>query len=300
MHLLSSLPRVLVGLLRRTWLVALVTILVCAAFAARAVAALVDAERLTEAPVVRPPAARPAAPEPPRRAPDPTGFVARNIFCSSCGGGGGGGGGAKSTGEPAELIATMLGRDPRATVRVLSSEVQGSWGLGERIPGVGQLERIGGSSIDVVDGAGERRTLSLLPAAAADRTTAAATDAATSAAAAGPFADRIKQLGDGTFEVDRGLVRELVGGGTKAGGVRVLPVVEGADVKGVRLYGVRGDSVAGALGLRSGDLINAIDGTPIKNAQQLLDLYARLDQVSGVELSGIRRGKPLALSLRLR
>ena len=36
------------------------------------------------------------------------------------------------------------------------------------------------------------------------------------------------------------------------------------------------------------------------SVQQLLDLYARLDQVSAVELSGTRRGKPLIRTLRLR
>ena len=38
----------------------------------------------------------------------------------------------------------------------------------------------------------------------------------------------------------------------------------------------------------------------IKNVQQLLDLYAKLDNISAVELSGTRAGKPLKLTLRLR
>ena len=68
----------------------------------------------------------------------------------------------------------------------------------------------------------------------------------------------------------------------------------------MRLLGVSATSIPFALGLRSGDALTAIDGAPIKNVNQLLDLYARLDQVSSVELSGLRAGKPLVRTLRLR
>ncbi len=66
------------------------------------------------------------------------------------------------------------------------------------------------------------------------------------------------------------------------------------------MFAVTPSSVAGALGLRTGDLISAIDGEPLKGAQQLLDLYAKLDQVDAVELQGARGGKPLEIGLRLR
>ena len=83
----------------------------------------------------------PAPPEsevkPPRAAPDGGGLVARNMFCSTC--------------APerrvqvrrirllpnAMLIATSVGDEPRCTVRVPASEAQGSYGVGDTIPGVG-------------------------------------------------------------------------------------------------------------------------------------------------------------------
>ena len=49
----------------------------------------------------------------------------------------------------AVLLATDLGVGPgdaRATLRVFETEAQGSWGLGERVPGVGTISRIGGVS----------------------------------------------------------------------------------------------------------------------------------------------------------
>ena len=73
-------PRALVaGFVRRTWLTALVTIVVCATFAARAVAALIEASYFA-------PAVHGAAPPPVMRVatkararPNGSDFVARNM-----------------------------------------------------------------------------------------------------------------------------------------------------------------------------------------------------------------------------
>ncbi len=197
------------------------------------------------------------------------------------------------------LLATDFSTsDARATVRVIESEAQGSWGLGERIPGVGTIARIGGISIDVVDGAGRTTRLSLL-----DRPALPGGDGSGPARPeppADPFADRIKKIDDHTFDVDRSFVRDLVSGVAKPGNVRMIPIVTDGQVKGVRLGGARAGSIPAAIGLRNADVIQAIDGEPIRSAQQLLDLYAKLDQISSVELQGTRAGKPLAISLRLR
>lgn len=298
----STLRSLVDTLLRRAWLVAAMTVVVCAGLAARAVAALTDAAYLGPAPHAPRPAVPAPAPSPPRVTGDGAAFVARNMFCSTCPPPLPGLPGTSPIAvhaRPAVLIATSIGASPvdtRATVRVLGTEVQGSWGVGETIPGVGQVERIGWVSIDVLDDGGQRVTLSLRDSTAAGRSDA---DAATSAPA--PAADpRIRQLGEDRYEVDRELVRELVSGAAKPGAVRMTPIVKDGEVQGVRVLGARAGSVPAAIGLRSGDTLSAIDGTPIRTAQQLLDLYAKLDQLSTVELQGTRAGKPLAITLQLR
>ena len=298
LHTLAS------GLLRRTWFFALVAVIVCSAFAARAVAALVEADYLappTHGSTPPPAGARPSPPT--RTKPDASGLVARNIFCSTCTpepGPGPGPGPTKSTysGKPAVLIATGVGKDPWATVRVVESEIQGSFGLGDTIPSVGKVDRIGGVSIDVLDGSGNRGTLSLRETGAA--TTVSPLAVAQAPAANDPFADRIRQLDDHTYEVDRSLVRELVSGAAQPGNMRMTPIVKNGEVQGVRVFGVKPGSAAFAIGMKNGDQITAIDNDPIKNAQQLLDLYAKLDNLTGVELQGMRAGKPLTIALRLR
>ncbi|MBA3460590.1 MAG: hypothetical protein H0T46_11545, partial [Deltaproteobacteria bacterium] len=160
------------GLLRRTWFVALVTVIVCSAFAAHAVAALVEADYLAPAPHGAPPLPEVVRPQAPTRtAPDGSGLVERNMFCSTCTPPPPGPGPTKSasySGKPAVLIATGTGSDAWATVRVLETEVQGSFSIGDTIPGVGKVDRIGGVTIDVLDASGNRGTLSLLGVAAAD------------------------------------------------------------------------------------------------------------------------------------
>ncbi len=293
--------RFIADLVTRTWVIAIVTIVICAVFLAKAASSIIAAQTLEEAPASVVPTNVPrVASAPVRQKLDGT-KIDRNIFCSTCEPTVIVNGPKQYAGEPAVLIATMMGPDPRATVRVLASEAQGSWGIGERIPGVGMIDRIGSTSIDVLDVGGNRGTISMLDSHQAGGSPTR-TDAATSAPAApaDPFAERVRKIAENDYEVERSLVRELVSGTSKPGGVRAVPQMKGNEVQGIRMVGVRGGSVAAALGLKSNDVIAAIDGEQIKNVQQLLDLYAKLDQVSAVELSGTRSGKPLTLTLRLR
>jgi PDZ domain len=290
-------------LVSRTWVLAGVTVIICAYFLANAASSIIESEALADSPKSTVPVVA--------KAPVITAStkldgnkITRNIFCSTCEPAAvADAAPAHYSGEPAVLIATMLGPDPRATVRVLASEAQGSWGIGERIPGVGMVDRIGSTSIDVVDVSGHKGTISMLDGTPTAEGRPKRADAATSgdpAAPADPFAERVRKISDTEFEVDRNLVRELVTGTTKPGGVRPIPMMKGNEVTGIRMVGVRTGSVASALGIKSNDVIATIDGDQIKNVQQLLDLYAKLDQVNAVELGGTRAGKPLTLTLRLR
>jgi len=289
------------GLVRRTWLISLVAIVSCAALAAHAAASLMAASYLAPADtaprlalVARPPAPAPAG----RRHADGNQLVQRNMFCSSCEPAAGAIAASDFALPPAVLIETSLGREPRATVHVLASEVQGSWGVGDTIPGLGQLDRIAPKWIELVDPAGHRGRLFLL---GLDPAAGRGSDSAKSESPpAAPWSARIKKLDDQNYEVDRDLVRELVTGAAKPGGMRFIPKLDHGEVKGVRIYGVTPSSIPFALGLANGDTLEAIDGAPLKDLNQLLELYAKLDQLSAVELTGTRAGKPLTRTLRLR
>lgn len=286
-------------LARRPWLVTIASVIVCAGFAAHAATSLIDARYFPEVPGRAGPSLPRPAPGPRGRAvPDGSRLVERNMFCSSCRGGAPGAPVAPGAGvalTQAQLIATSLGREPYATLVVTPTAVQGSWGLGDAIPGLGRLDRIAPTWIEIIDDAGHRGRLSLLDAAA-DR----GADTAMSRPAAAAWSERLQKLDDQTYEVDRSLVREVVTGQTRMAGVRPVPLFDHGAITGVRLLGVSETSIPAALGLRSGDLLTAVNGAPIQSLQQLFDLYAGIDQLTSVEVSGTRAGKPLVRTLRLR
>jgi hypothetical protein len=294
----QALHTLIAAIVRRTWLLALLSVAVCAVFAASAVTALVEASYLAPsaegAKLPAPSAALPKVTVAPRNG---DALVARDMFCSSCTPSVEVAAAGDSFTPAAILIATSVGEDPRATVRVPATEAQGSYGVDDKIPGVGRVTRIGWRSIDVLDDSGRHGKLDLL-----DQVAAGGAGAATpAAAAADPFEGRIKKIDDHTFEVDRELVKELVSGAVKPGAMRVQPLPDGnGGMKGLKLFGIKGTSLAGTVGLQNGDTLVAINNNKIQNAQSLLDVYTHIDTMNVVELDGTRAEKPLALTLRLR
>lgn len=285
------LPNLLAALVRRTGFVSFIVVLACAAFAARGVASLMEAMYL-------PPEARasvspsPLAPAPAQAKvrPDSNAFVVRNMFCSTC----------APVVEPgptdsfapdATLIATSVGAVNSCTLR--SGFVFGTFGEGDHVPGIGTLDRVSFSYCDFSDGTRHGRLTFGLAGPPVAATTAPA--------AADPWDGRLKKIDDHTYEVDRSLVRELVSGAVKPGAVRIMPIPgENGQLAGLRFSGVRQGTLPASLGLQNGDLISEINGTRIANANTLLDVLARLDQLAVVEVAGTRGGKPLGITLRLR
>lgn len=292
------------GLSRRFWIVGAATVTVCAALAARAAGQVVEARYLTDAPraptLPRVEQQAPPAPVPPVASHAASWLVERNMFCSDCGGAGDPeppGAVARST-LPLELIATSIGVEPWATVRNTATGAQGAFGVGDRIPTAGAVTHVAGTWIEVMnESSGQAERIDLLGLVAAAAPKAATTT--TQATAANPYADRVKAIDDHTFEVDRQLVRDLVSGG-RAEGVLIRPQTKGDQLLGIKVVMAKPTSVAAAIGLKSGDLIEGIDGAKIESAQQLIDMLARLDDISTVKLDGQRKGAAMSIELRLR
>jgi membrane-associated protease RseP (regulator of RpoE activity) len=272
----------------------LAAVTACAAFAARAVAALMEGMYL--APAARAGVSSPlparAAPPPPAP-PDGSALIARNMFCSTC---------TPTVPEPtagfapdATLVATSVGFMPIATLR--TNTVSGNFGVGDVVPGVGTIAKIGFTYVELVDSDGRHGRVTLEGSGDAGR---AATPPA-AAAEADPWEGRLTKIDDHTFEVERSLVRELVSGQVKAGSARVIPIPgPNGQLAGLRMTGVRTGSLAGALGLKNADTLTEINGTKITNANVLLDVLAKLDTLDVVEVDGTRGGKPLGITLRLK
>jgi hypothetical protein len=287
----QALPNLFAILTRRTGLVLLAIVATCAALAAHAVAALIEARYLAPEAHAR---GAPHAPAPqPRESkvrPDGAELVARNMFCSTC---------VPAT-EPgstdsftpaATLIAVSVGFEPRATL--IADSVLGSFGVGDEVPGVGTISQIGWTFVELVDASGHHGRVRFAGAPPPP--------AASQAAAPDPWEDRLKKIDDHTFEVDRSLVRELVSGVAKPGAVRITPIAgDNGQLAGLRFFGVRPGTLPAALGIQNADTITEINGAKITSANVLLDVLGKLDQLNVVEVDGTRAGKPLGITLRLR
>ncbi len=300
-------------IVRRPWIGVVVCVLVCALFAARAVGHVIEAQVLSDsrtAPRIAPiePVAAPELAKVDRGA-QGKGLVSRDMFCSTCTPPapepgvvvGSGSNGVPLTSLPLVLVATSLGHQPIATVRDDRSGSQGAYYVGEELPGTGEITKIGATYVDFVNARTEteERVSMLEPLAGAGA--GAGSNSAAAATPDNPYADRVKKIDDQRYEVERGLVRDLVGAaGKPLPGVRMLPNAKDGKLAGVRVLQARPDSVAGMLGLKPGDTLGAVNGVAIDSLDKMLEVYSKLNDLNVVTIDGTRGGKPISWQYTLR
>ncbi len=68
---------------------------------------------------------------------------------------------------------------------------------------------------------------------------------------------------------------------------------------GVRLFGIRSNSLLGLIGLQNGDRLDSINGFSVATPQQALEAYAQLRTASRLEVTIERRGRPLVITYLL-
>jgi general secretion pathway protein C len=98
--------------------------------------------------------------------------------------------------------------------------------------------------------------------------------------------------------IDRAFVEKLIAQPallTRQG--RMLPYKKGGTMHGYRLLGARRGTVPYLLGMRSGDVLTAVNGQPLGGPDGALGLYAKLRHASHLDLAILRKGKQLTMSL---
>jgi general secretion pathway protein C len=81
---------------------------------------------------------------------------------------------------------------------------------------------------------------------------------------------------------------------------RVVPEKQGDRVIGLKLLGVKPDSVLGLIGLANGDTLTSINGYDMTDPQKMLDAYAKLMRADKLTASVIRGGKPVTLDIAIK
>jgi general secretion pathway protein C len=81
---------------------------------------------------------------------------------------------------------------------------------------------------------------------------------------------------------------------------RIVPEKEGDKVVGIRLYGVRPDTLLGVLGMENGDRLQTINGFDMASPEKALEAYARLRTAEKLVVQVNRRGQPVNLDYNIK
>ena len=76
---------------------------------------------------------------------------------------------------------------------------------------------------------------------------------------------------------------------------KTRPYVKNGEASGVMIYSIKEDSMARLIGLRNGDIIQAVDDFEIEDPQDFENFEDSIDDHSDMTISILRRGKPKEL-----
>jgi general secretion pathway protein C len=268
----------------------LCAVVIVAALAGHAVAMLIGAAlpRAEAAPRrARAPAPLLARPDKPIEA-----IVGRDVFCAGC---------DAAAPEPSAhaftLLAIMFAPSPAdarwsvAIVRDDESDATGAYGVGASL---------GGATIAAVEdvrvvldlGRGRRRVLELLDGASEPSLVIGPSVEARD--------DGVRQTGPRSYEVRRGAIDRVLGGGVARSWPRVVPVERAGGPIGIRLAGVDRDGPLAAIGLLEGDVLLAVNGRSLATPDAALAAYTTLRAADHVRLAVDRGGRRVELDYLIR
>ncbi len=103
------------------------------------------------------------------------------------------------------------------------------------------------------------------------------------------------------FDVDRGVVDKILENQAELmRTARIVPEQENGKVVGIRLFGVRPDTLLGALGMENGDRLEKINGFDMTSPEKALEAYARLRTADHLTVSVNRKGQETNLDYNIK
>jgi len=104
--------------------------------------------------------------------------------------------------------------------------------------------------------------------------------------------DGITKISETKFRIQRSLVdKALANQGSLMRTARVIPHEEDGRVVGVKLYGIRRNSLLGRLGVRNGDMLRTINGFDMTSPDTALEAYSRLRSADKLTLAVKRQNQ---------
>lgn len=112
---------------------------------------------------------------------------------------------------------------------------------------------------------------------------------------------KIQKVSDNEFNVDRSVVDLILENQTELmRSARIVPEKEGDKVVGIRLFGIKADSLLSTLGLVNGDRLQTINGFDMASPEKALEAYARLRTADHLTIAINRKGKPQNIDFNIK
>jgi general secretion pathway protein C len=114
------------------------------------------------------------------------------------------------------------------------------------------------------------------------------------------MASKITKVSDTEYSVQRSLVDEILENQAELmRSARIVPEKQGDEVVGIRLFGIRNETLLGHLGLQNGDRLESINGFKMSDPQKALEAYGRLRTANKLSVQVNRKGAPVTLEFNI-
>lgn len=113
------------------------------------------------------------------------------------------------------------------------------------------------------------------------------------------LASHVERITDTSYAIDRSFVEELLARQAWPS-ARVVPEEENGRVVGMRVFGVRRESLGSRLGIQNGDSLRSVSGYDLTDPVAALEALTRLRSADHVSLSLTRRGEPVTIEYAIR
>lgn len=115
------------------------------------------------------------------------------------------------------------------------------------------------------------------------------------------IASKIKKLSETEYEIDRSAVdRILESQAELMRSARIVPEQKDGKVVGIRLFGIRPETLLGTMGFQNGDRLETINGFDMGSPEKALEAYARLRTANNLNVKLNRRGKDMSVDYRIK
>jgi general secretion pathway protein C len=190
---------------------------------------------------------------------------------------------APQTSMPLVLTGIIAGNDPQNGLAILGQTAQSAkvYAVGDNVPGGAKLHSVYTDRV-VIDRNGQLESLALPH---------------TMSSAAPPPTTAALQTENPSFERMRRMITEQPG--LLADVMRPQPVMEHGKMNGFRVYPGRDRQAFARLGLRPGDQVTAINGTPLDDRDRGEQILRTLSSSSEARVTVIRGGQQQDLTLNI-